>query len=193
MFQFHEPKLIISAASSEQWPETELNEVVMAGKSNVGKSSLINALVNRKSLAYVGQTPGKTRLLNFYNLDNKLTLVDAPGYGYAKRSKQEYINYGKMMEEYFRKRKHLKCCLLILDIRHQVSQNDITMYQFIKQMQIPVIIVLTKSDKLSYSQQLKMKKEIHSGLELQGEPLMLFSSSKKKGIEELWEEIEKYL
>ena len=191
MFVFHNPMLIISAARSEQWPESELNEVLMVGKSNVGKSSLINALVNRKSLAYVGQTPGKTRLLNFYNLDDKLMLVDAPGYGYAKRSKQEYIDYGKMMGEYLKKRTHLKGCLLILDIRHEPSNNDITMYNYLKETNSPLLIVLTKTDKLSYSQQLKMKKLIAQGLNVSNESFVLFSSSKKTGVQELWEKIDK--
>ena len=187
MFQFHNPQLVISAASKKQWPDSELAEIVMAGKSNVGKSSLINALVNRKSLAYVGQTPGKTRLLNFYNLDDKIMLVDAPGYGYAKRSKGEYIDYGKMMDEYFKERKHLKGCLLILDIRHRPSENDCTMYQYLKGTNVPMIIVLTKTDKLSYSQQLNMKKQITTDLEAYQDTIILFSSSKKMGIQELWE------
>lgn len=193
MKQFHNPQLLISAPNSKHWPTSDLDEIIMAGKSNVGKSSLINALVNRKSLAYVGQTPGKTRLLNFYNLDDKLMLVDAPGYGYAKRSKSEYIDYGKMMDEYFKKREHLKCCLLILDIRHKPSQNDLTMYQYLKTTEIPIIIVLTKADKLSYSQQLKMKKEICDDLGVTAEPLVIFSSAKKSGVEELWEEIERFI
>lgn len=185
--QFHNPTLIISAASSKQWPETTLPEIVLAGKSNVGKSSFINALVNRKALAYVGQTPGKTRLLNFYNLDEKLILVDAPGYGYAKRSKQEAIDYGKLMDEYFSKRNNLKCCVLLLDIRHLPNENDQIMLDFLKHQDIPYLVILTKSDKLSYSNQLKMQKQICEVLNLRKEDTIVFSSSKKDKVEQVWE------
>ena len=188
---FHNPKLIISAPSKKQWPDSNLPEIILAGKSNVGKSSFINALVNRKSLAYVGQTPGKTRLLNFYNLDDHIMLVDAPGYGYAKRSKSEAIDYGRLMEEYFRLRANVYCCILILDIRHLPSNNDLEMRNFLKHNNIPHLIILTKADKLSYSNQLKMQRDICNVLEVSTEEVIVFSSIKKDQVEKVWERIYK--
>lgn len=193
MRQFHKPELVISAASSKQWPSSSLPEVILAGKSNVGKSSFINGLVGRKSLAYVGQTPGKTRLLNFYNLDDKLMLVDAPGYGYAKRSKSEAIDYGKLMEEYFSKRDTTKCCVLLLDIRHLPSDNDLVMLDFLRYNQIPYFVVLTKADKLSYSKQIAMKNEIRKALDISIEDIYTFSAVKKDNLEEIWDKLDSYL
>lgn len=190
---FNKPYLVISAASIKQWPESDMPEIIMAGKSNVGKSSLINALVNRKNLAYVGQTPGKTRLLNFYNLDDTIMLVDAPGYGYAKRSKSEAIDYGKLMETYFKKRENVKACILILDIRHNPSNDDLVMYDYLSSLNIPYVVILTKSDKLSYSGQLKAVKEFSEILDIPAEELIVFSGAKKTGVEKIWERIESIL
>ena len=118
MRQFNSLSHVITANDSNQWPTTEISEIVLSGRSNVGKSSLINSLVGRRALAYVGSRPGKTRFLNFYNLDDEVMLVDAPGYGYAKRSKSEILNYGTIIDEYFSTRENLKGCILVLDVRH---------------------------------------------------------------------------
>lgn len=144
----HAASLIISAASHEQFPNTGQIEIVMVGKSNVGKSSLINALTNRKKLAYVGQRPGKTRLINFFHINDDLMLVDVPGYGFANRSKQEQIHYGELMDSYFELRKP-SLMMILVDIRRGMGEEDHIMLQFAQHYGIQPIIVLSKSDKLS--------------------------------------------
>ena len=148
--------LIISCASSTQFPDTSQKEIVMVGKSNVGKSSLINALTNRKKLAYVGQRPGKTRLINFYYINEEVILTDVPGYGFANRSKQEQIQYGKLMDGYFSLRKpHLM--LILVDVRRGVGADDETMIEFAQFNNLEYALVLTKTDKLSRSNIAKEK------------------------------------
>lgn len=137
-------KFICSATRKEGYPETS-DEVVFVGRSNVGKSSLINALYGK--VAYVGKTPGKTRLLNFFNVDDKYTVCDVPGYGYANRSDKEIIEFGQMMDEYFSKRENLRLCVIILDIRRIPNQDDLDMYEFLKENNIPVLFILNKCDK----------------------------------------------
>lgn len=144
----HAASLIISAASHEQFPNTGQIEIVMVGKSNVGKSSLINALTNRKKLAYVGQRPGKTRLINFFHINDDLMLVDVPGYGFANRSKQEQVHYGELMDSYFELRKP-SLMMILVDIRRGMGEEDHIMLQFAQHYGIQPIIVLSKSDKLS--------------------------------------------
>lgn len=140
--------LIISCASASQFPETTQKEIVMVGKSNVGKSSLINALTNRKRLAYVGQRPGKTRLINFYHINDELLLTDVPGYGFANRSKEEQIQYSVLMDSYFQQR-HPAMMLILIDVRRGVGKDDIMMLDFARYNGIEHAIVLTKTDKLS--------------------------------------------
>lgn len=140
--------LIISCASASQFPETTQKEIVMVGKSNVGKSSLINAFTNRKRLAYVGQRPGKTRLINFYHINDELLLTDVPGYGFANRSKEEQIQYGVLMDSYFQQR-HPAMMLILIDVRRGVGKDDIMMLDFARYNGIEHAIVLTKTDKLS--------------------------------------------
>ena len=142
--EYFDAKLLISAAGKSQWPDSELPEIVLAGKSNVGKSSLINTLLNRKSLAYVGKTPGKTRLLNFYEVNQQFMMVDVPGYGFAQRSQKELIDFGTMMEDYFSERKQLKVCIQIIDLRHGPSKDDLMMLDYVRSNGIPVLIVATK-------------------------------------------------
>lgn len=146
----NEAHLIISAASHEQFPDTEQKELVFVGKSNVGKSSIINSLSNRKKLAYVGQTPGKTRLANFYHINDELLFVDVPGYGFANRSKQEQVQYAKLMDDYFSERR-ISLMLILVDIRRGISEEDETMIDFARFHQVPHAVVLSKSDKLSRS------------------------------------------
>lgn len=168
----HNARLIISAAHSSQFPETDQFEVVMAGKSNVGKSSLINALTNRKKLAYVGQRPGKTRLINFYHINDDLLLVDVPGYGYANRSHSEQIEYGKLMDGYFSLR-NPRLMLILIDIRRGLSQDDVMMIEFAEHNEIPAAIVLTKTDKLSHSKVIQCKRKIEKEIDMD---VFLFTS-----------------
>lgn len=150
-------KFISSATKKENYPASNA-EVVFVGRSNVGKSSLINALYGK--VAFVGKTPGKTRLLNFFNVDNKYTVCDVPGYGYARRSDKEIVEFGLMMEEYFTSRDSLKLCVMIIDIRREPNQDDLDMYNYLKELNIPVLLVANKSDKLSNNQIYNQKKII---------------------------------
>lgn len=172
----------------DQYPNTELPEVAFVGKSNVGKSSLINCMVNRKSLARTSQNPGKTRTINFYNIENIVHFVDLPGYGYARAAKSEIAKWGKMIEEYLLERSQLKSIILLIDIRHQPSDNDKIMYDWLKHYGYKIIIVTTKSDKLKRSQINKHISIIGKSLQLDKEDLLVpFSSETKDGREKLWD------
>ena len=164
--------LIISAAAKEQFPITGQKEIVMVGKSNVGKSSLINALCNRKRLAYVGQRPGKTRLINFFHIDEDLMLVDVPGYGFANRSKSEQIHYGTLMDSYFELR-HPSIMLVMIDIRRGMSEEDEMMMSFAQHYGIAHAVVLSKADKVSRSKAMSMKMQIAKDYDL---PVFIFSN-----------------
>lgn len=191
--EYFDAKLVISAASKKQWPDSDLPEIVLAGKSNVGKSSLINTLVNRKSLAYVGKTPGKTRLLNFYEVNHEFMMVDVPGYGFANRSQNELIAFGEMMEDYFNDRKQLKVCIQIMDLRHGPTKDDLTMLEFIRANGIPVLIVATKQDQCNQSETAKNRKMISEKCNVPLNQILLFSSKTRKGRDELMEKIASYL
>ena len=175
-------------------PDTGQVEVAFAGKSNVGKSSLINALMNRKSLARTSAQPGKTQTINFYNINEAMYLVDLPGYGYAKVPKSEVAKWGQMMEEYLTRREELRAIILLIDIRHEPGKNDIMMYDWLKHFGFDIIIAATKSDKLNRSQIPKQLAVIRKTLKLQPQDVLIpFSGEKKTGVEELWTEIEKFL
>lgn len=174
--KFKNPRHVITANDASQWPTTNIPEIVMSGRSNVGKSSLINSLVSRRALAYVGSRPGKTRFLNFYNLDDEIMIVDAPGYGYAKRSKKEILNYGAIVDEYFSTRHNLKGCILVLDIRHLPSKQDIVMKKYMEALNLPYFAVLTKADKLTKQNQLKQRKLIAMAMEMPEDSLVIFSA-----------------
>lgn len=179
-----------------QYPnEKNLPEIAFVGKSNVGKSSLLNTLINRKSLARTSQTPGKTRTINFYNIEEALYFVDLPGYGYARISKDESERWGKMIESYLLNRENLKAIMFLIDIRHEIGQNDKQMYEWLKYYNKEIIIVGTKVDKIKRSQIDKHKKIIRMGLDHENKALKVipFSSQDRIGIEELWKEIENYL
>lgn len=179
------------AVKAAQYPEETLPEVAFAGKSNVGKSSLINTMINRKALARTSQNPGKTRTINFYNVESKLYFVDLPGYGYAKAPKSEIAKWGKMIEDYLIKRETLKAIIMLVDIRHEPGANDKMMYDWLKHYGHKIIVVATKSDKLKRSQLPKHKKMLSEGLGLEkGDILIPFSSENKSGKEELWNVIE---
>lgn len=188
MITFQKAELLVSAPSKAYWPDSSLPEVVLAGRSNVGKSSFINAMCVRKKLAYVGNAPGKTRLLNFFNLDDKYMFVDVPGYGYAKISKQQLIKFGQMMEDYFSQRAQKKGMVLLVDARHKPTEDDITMLEFARYYEIPLCVVVTKMDKLRSSQHQRQLREIRETLQLNhDEPLFPFSAEKKIGMEAIWD------
>ncbi|MBR5208036.1 MAG: YihA family ribosome biogenesis GTP-binding protein [Erysipelotrichaceae bacterium] len=191
--EYFDAKLLISAAGKSQWPDSELPEIVLAGKSNVGKSSLINTLLNRKSLAYVGKTPGKTRLLNFYEVNQQFMMVDVPGYGFAQRSQKELIDFGTMMEDYFSERKQLKVCIQIIDLRHGPSKDDLMMLDYVRSNGIPVLIVATKQDQCNQSETSKNRKMISEKCNVPLQQIVLFSSKTRRGRDELMEKIETYI
>lgn len=188
------PYLVISAPNSKSWPEGNLPEIVMAGRSNVGKSSLINTITRRKNLAYVGNTPGKTRLLNFFNIDDRFLLVDVPGYGYANASKKTLIQFGEMMEEYFGSREQKRGLLIIVDARHKPSEDDVTMMEYARYHGMKLAVVATKMDKLKRSEVKKNLDKIKTTLELTDEDYLIpFSSEKRQGIDRVWQVIDEML
>ena len=175
-------------------PETDIPEVAFAGKSNVGKSSLINALMNRKSYARTSSQPGKTQTINYYNINDSMFLVDLPGYGYANVSESVKVKWGKMVERYLRQSAQLKQVFLLIDIRHNPSANDKMMYDWIVSNGFRPIIVATKLDKLKRSQIDKQVKALRTGLGLRKEDLLIpVSNSTKQGIDKLWETIDSYV
>ena len=172
-------------------PENLLPEFAFAGKSNVGKSSLINALMNRKSYARTSSQPGKTQTINFYNVNDDLYFVDLPGYGYAKVSVEVKAKWGKMIERYLKKSKMLKCIFLLIDIRHDPSANDKLMYDWIVSNGYKPVIIATKLDKLKRSQIQKHVKMVREGLGLAKEDILIpFSAETKQGRDEIWALIE---
>lgn len=174
-----------------QYPTDNKPEIAFAGKSNVGKSTLINALVRRKALARTSSQPGKTRTINFYNVEDKMYIVDLPGYGYAKAPKTEIEKWGKMIEEYLNKREQLRGIVLLIDSRHEPGANDRQMYEWLKYYGYDIIIAATKTDKLNRSQVPKQMVLIKKSLGLkEGDRLIPFSGLTKSGRDELWEAIE---
>ena len=192
--------MVIKSASLEtvcgitsKHPDNQLPEVAFAGKSNVGKSSLINALMNRKSLARTSSQPGKTQTINFYNVNNELYLVDLPGYGYAKVSLEIKAKWGKMIENYLKKSKQLKLVFLLIDIRHEPSENDKMMYDWVVQTCFEPIVIATKADKIKRSQIQKQCKIIREGLGMSKEgKLITFSAETKQGLEEIYSLLEPF-
>ena len=172
-------------------PETPFPEVAFAGKSNVGKSSLINALMNRKSYARTSSQPGKTQTINFYNINDSMYLVDLPGYGYANVSPAVKAKWGKMIEKYLRKSSQLKQVFLLIDIRHEPSSNDKLMYDWIVSQGFQPILIATKADKIKRSQLQKQLKILRTGLGVGTEVMMIpFSAETKQGREEIWNYLE---
>ncbi|MDE6363491.1 MAG: ribosome biogenesis GTP-binding protein YihA/YsxC [Lachnospiraceae bacterium] len=172
-------------------PQNDMPEIAFAGKSNVGKSSLINALMNRKSLARTSSQPGKTQTINFYNINDELYFVDLPGYGYAKVSQQEKEKWGKMIERYLHQSKVLKAVFLLIDIRHDPSANDKTMYEWILANGFHPIIIATKADKINRSQLQKQIKAVKQGLGVDKDTVVIpFSAQTKQGRDEIYEVID---
>ena len=174
-------------------PDTEFPEVAFAGKSNVGKSSLINALMNRKSYARTSSQPGKTQTINFYNINDAMYLVDLPGYGYANASPAVKAKWGKMIEKYLRQSANLKQVFLLVDIRHDPSENDKMMYNWIVDNGFRPVIIATKLDKLKRSQIAKHVKAVRAGLGLKEDDILIPFSQTKQGLDELWNTIEGYI
>lgn len=186
-------EFIISAVGPNQYPEDALPEIALAGRSNVGKSSLINRMINRKNLARTSSTPGKTQHLNYYRINDRVYFVDVPGYGYAKVSKTQREVWGKMIEKYLQERETLKLVLQIIDLRHPPTKDDELMYDWLKAYDLPVCVVATKADKIPKSRWQKHLKIIKEGLVLRaGDPLILFSAEEGIGKDELWAQIAQY-
>lgn len=189
-----EAKIEAVAVRASQYPEDILAEIAFAGRSNVGKSSLLNLITGRKSLARVSGSPGKTRTINFYNINNKFRIVDLPGYGYAKVSKSMSKDWGPMMEEYFQKRNGLRKVIQLVDIRHAPSAQDIQMYEYLRHYGLDGIVVATKADKVSRNEMQKCISLIRRTLKLRPEDTVIpVSALKRTGQEELLCYMEKLL
>ena len=188
------PEFVISAVSPNQYPTDGLPQIVLVGKSNVGKSSFINTLANRKKLARTSSEPGKTRQINFYNMDNKFYFVDLPGYGYSKMSKQEQIKVGNFIEEYLTKSNNIALIVFLIDIRHSPTANDRLMYRYVIDSERPCIIIANKADKIAVtkvdSAVMNLQNELNPLKDLTFLP---FSSERKIYSDNVWREIENYI
>ncbi|WP_334328832.1 ribosome biogenesis GTP-binding protein YihA/YsxC [Companilactobacillus sp. HBUAS59699] len=192
--QVNNVSMNLSAVSSKQYPDEGYPEIALLGRSNVGKSSLINTLINRKSFARTSSTPGKTQTLNFYNIEDLLYLVDVPGYGFAKVSKKQREEFGAMIEEYLTTRSVLKGVVILVDGRHAPSDDDISMYQYVSYYHIPTLIVATKMDKIKRNQWNKSISQVTKSMQInQTDDLQLFSAETKYGKDEVWEWIEAHM
>ena len=194
-------EFVISAVSEKQYPKDDLPEFALAGRSNVGKSSLINTIVNRRKLARTSQQPGKTQTLNFYKVNNELYLVDVPGYGYAKVSKKQRAAFGEMIQDYLETRADLKGLILLVDARHNPTADDINMFNYALYLDIPILVVATKMDKLKKMEasqikqkmeENKKKKKISKSLDLSQENVSFlpFSSVSKLNVDKFWDWVE---
>ena len=186
--QYHDAFLLKTAALEIQWPVSDLPEIIFVGRSNAGKSTLINGLVNRKNLAYSGKTPGKTRLLNFFSVDNKVVFTDAPGYGYATSDRQSALAFAKLIDPYFAKRDQLKAMIIVLDARRVPSNDDIQMVEYGKESHLAIFAVCTKIDKM-----LQNLKKISMTLGIQENALIPVNAEKKQGLEVVWEKIDQLI
>ena len=188
------PKFEISAVKPSQYPTNNLPEIVLVGKSNVGKSSFINTMINRKKLARTSSEPGKTRQINFYNIDETFYFVDLPGYGYSKMSKQEQIKVGNFIEEYLFKRQQISLIIFLIDIRHSPTANDKLMYNYVISSKLPFIILANKADKIAVTkvsdQVSKLLKEINP---IGDATCLPFSSERKIYKEDVWNIIDEYI
>ena len=188
------PKFEISAVRENQYPKNGLPEVVLVGKSNVGKSSFINTMINRKKLARTSSEPGKTRQLNFYNIDDKFYFVDLPGYGYSKMSKVEQEKVNKFIDEYLHVRKNISLIILLIDIRHEPGANDRMMYDYIIRSGLPFMVLCNKADKIAVTKVENAVKSIQEDLNPIGDfCFMPFSAERKIYSEDVWNVLEEYI
>ncbi len=191
--QIKEPKFEISVMNKAQYPKNKLPQIVLAGKSNVGKSSFVNCLVNRKSLARTSSAPGKTRQINFYNMDNKFYFVDLPGYGYSEMSKVEQKKVGDSIETYLRNCKNINLVILLVDIRHAPSANDKMMMEYIKSTGNRYIVITSKADKIAKTKVQNYVDEIAEALDVDKDLIFAFSSETKFNRDVIWEVLEESL
>ncbi|API72468.1 MULTISPECIES: ribosome biogenesis GTP-binding protein YihA/YsxC [Leuconostoc] len=191
----HNVEMVMSAVSASQYPTDGKPEIALVGRSNVGKSSLTNTLIQRKNFARTSSQPGKTQTLNFYDVEDKLYFVDVPGYGYAKVSKAQREAFGVMIEEYITSRKQLRGVISLVDARHEPSEDDISMYEWLHYYNIPILVVATKSDKISRGKFNKAESVIKKALGFDNEDsdFQFFSSETKYGKDEVWHWIEKHI
>ena len=188
------PKFEISAVSPKQYPKNNLPEIVLVGKSNVGKSSFINTMINRKKLARTSSEPGKTRQINFYNIDETFYFVDLPGYGFSKMSKQQQIEVGNFIEEYLVKCTNISLVVFLIDIRHNPTENDKMMYDYIIHQNLPCIIIANKADKIAVTKVDSQVKNLQDILNpLKDLTFIPYSSERRIYTDNAWSEIEKYL
>ena len=188
------PKFEISAVKPSQYPQNDMPQIVLVGKSNVGKSSFINTMLNRTKLARTSSEPGKTRQINFYNVDNNFYFVDLPGYGYSKMSKQEQVKVGEFIESYLKHRKEICLIIFLVDIRHDPTSNDFLMYDYVIRSGLPCMILTNKADKIAKTKVLDASKNIQNQLNPIGDITTLpFSSEKKIYCEDVWNIIEQYI
>ena len=186
-------KFEISAVSEKQYPKGNLPEVVLVGKSNVGKSSFINTMLGRKNLARTSNTPGKTRQINFYNIDNTFYFVDLPGYGYSKMSKEEQVRVGKFIENYLEKKQNISLIILVLDIRHEPTKDDYMMYDYILKTNLPFIVITNKADKIAITKVDDAKNKIKDFLGISYSTILPFSAERKIYTEAIWNEVTKLI
>lgn len=189
-----EAKLMISAVEKKQYPKDSLPEIALAGRSNVGKSSLINQMLQRKSLARTSSKPGKTRILNFYQINQMFYFVDVPGYGYAKVSQSERKKWGQMMDEYFETRKTLQAVIQVTDSRHAPTESDQQMYDYLKYYEFPVVVIATKIDKVPKNKRDNaLKLTIDTLQREEGDVILPFSAETGEGRDEIWRALSLYL
>lgn len=188
------PKFEISAVSPKQYPQNGLPEIVLVGKSNVGKSSFVNTMINRKKLARTSSEPGKTRQINFYNIDERFYFVDLPGYGYSKMSKKEQAQVGNFIDEYLSNRKEIALIVFLIDIRHNPTANDLLMYNYVISSKLPFIILANKADKIAVTKVDGVVKDLQKQINPIGDVITLpFSSERKIYKDEVWKIIEEYI
>ncbi|GAA0442298.1 ribosome biogenesis GTP-binding protein YsxC [Lentibacillus halophilus] len=189
-----EAELVISAVGQDQYPNDDLPEIALAGRSNVGKSSFINQLIQRKSLARTSSKPGKTQTINFYKINNMFYFVDVPGYGYAQVSKTEREKWGVMMEEYFDTRQSLKACAMITDLRHPPTKDDVQMYAFLKHYELPVVVIGTKMDKIAKGKRASHLQQTIRTLQVGTDDTVIpFSAETGEGKKEAWRMLSQYM
>lgn len=193
MMKVTKAELAISAVGPDQYPQDALPEIALAGRSNVGKSSFINKMLGRKSLARTSAKPGKTRTLNFYNINGQFFLVDVPGYGYAKVSKAERARWGRFIEQYMATREHLRLVCLLVDMRHKPTENDRRMADWLNHLGLPMLLIATKADKVPKGKIQRQIKTIRETLAVENGPVVPFSAQTAQGKEEVWKLLMPYI